>query len=478
MSAERTVSPRWLSLGGLAAAGLLLTFTLAPGCGDDAFLPPEEEPPPEPTAGVEVTVVFPDDPTRTVVASLHLWALSIEEGTPASCSALIGGSFEPYDLGARTVADVASLDIAAKLTAAGVPLGQTLLYVEGVDYRGTPELAGCVAVEVVQPTTSATITLAKAKTFDCGDPATPVGSPCDDGELCTVGETCSGGRCDGGLARSCTHLADACNAESCDEELGCVATPIPDGTPCQDGLFCTEGDSCQEGACVGPALDCEATAPACQIAIGCDEASQACQYQTASDFTACDDGLFCTENDTCQGGFCTGTQIDCDTDAPTCQVAIGCDEDTQECLYGNAPDGSFCTDDLFCTQNEECSDGACVGTSEPSCTFLDGECVVGVCDEDTNGCVTEPLDEGVVCDDGLFCTTTDECDGAGTCAGVDLVCSGSTTCLPRVCNEVTNSCQDDPADITTPCDDADVCTENDECNGAGVCAGTLIPDCP
>src|SRR5687767_6473500 len=110
MSAERPMtrpSPRWLSLGALAAAGTLALGAFAPGCGDDTFLPPEEEPE-EPTAGVEVSVVFPDAPTQTVVASLHLWVLAVDEDALAkgvSCSALIGGSFEPYDLGARTVAD-------------------------------------------------------------------------------------------------------------------------------------------------------------------------------------------------------------------------------------------------------------------------------------------------------------------------------------------------------------------------------------
>lgn len=466
------MSTRWPRL----AAALALTG-LAPACGDDAFTTTPADPE-EPTATIEVTVVPPEETPGNVLASTHLWVLTLDEGSDVTCAGLVGGEVEPYDLGARTTGDVATFDPAARLVADGVPVGPALVYVEGVDHRGQVELAGCAAVDVVEPTTTATITLGKARVFDCADPATEDGAPCDDDRLCTVGETCQAGACDGGLARSCTHLADPCNAATCDEDVGCVATPLANGTPCDDGLFCTDGDTCQEGSCAGPPLDCDAVAETCQVAIGCDEAAQLCLYDTAFDGTPCDDGSFCTVDDTCDDGFCGGGARDCAAEAPACQVAVGCDDASEACLFDDAFDGTSCDDGVFCTDDDTCESGACAGGPPRDCSSLDVGCVVGACDEVTESCVEAPADLGTSCSDGLFCTTADACDGDGTCTGTPLVCPGGTTCLPQVCDEVSNACEPDPAPPATDCDDADVCTENDACNGAGVCTGTVVPDCP
>lgn len=57
----------------------------------------------------------------------------------------------------------------------------------------------------------------------------------------------------------------------------CVVVDQSYGEPCDDGLFCTIDDSCQQGVCVGgPQNDCGMTSPPCQYIV-CDEASQSCQ---------------------------------------------------------------------------------------------------------------------------------------------------------------------------------------------------------
>src|SRR5690606_27996162 len=56
-----------------------------------------------------------------------------------------------------------------------------------------------------------------------------------------------------GVDRDCqSEIGDQCNAAYCDPLLGrCVKTAAPHGTPCDDGNGCTLTDSCSNGACVG-----------------------------------------------------------------------------------------------------------------------------------------------------------------------------------------------------------------------------------
>jgi hypothetical protein len=62
-------------------------------------------------------------------------------------------------------------------------------------------------------------------------------------------------------------------------------------------------------------------------------------------------------------------------------------------------DGNACTDDT-------CNAGACVNTFN-----------------------TSP------CDDGLFCTVNDTCDGLGTCVGVVNTCDDGVGCTDDSCDE-------------------------------------------
>ena len=74
----------------------------------------------------------------------------------------------------------------------------------------------------------------------------PNTAPCEDGNSCTTGDTCSGGSCVSG-------------------------TPLPPGAPCFDGDLCTSGDTCDASAiCVpGTAVACDACSDACLPDYGC-----------------------------------------------------------------------------------------------------------------------------------------------------------------------------------------------------------------
>jgi predicted ribosomally synthesized peptide with SipW-like signal peptide len=61
----------------------------------------------------------------------------------------------------------------------------------------------------------------------------------------------------------------------------------------------------------------------------------------------CDDGLFCTETDTCSDSQCVGAGNPCEgTDLPVC------DEDGDQCVE--------CMGDLDCDDDEKCTDNECV----------------------------------------------------------------------------------------------------------------------
>jgi hypothetical protein len=95
---------------------------------------------------------------------------------------------------------------------------------------------------------------------------------------------------------------------------------------------------------------------------------------------SCDDGLFCTVNDTCSNGACTG-EPNCDDDIAC--TADSCDEATKSCDH--APNNAACDDDNVCTDDS--------------------------CDPES-GCVH--MGNANSCDDGNECTAGDTCSG-GTC---------------------------------------------------------------
>ncbi len=73
--------------------------------------------------------------------------------------------------------------------------------------------------------------------------------PCDDGDVCTVNEICSGTTCVGNPV-DCAAAGDDCNAASCDPSGGegncTILTPANEGGPCDGGT-----GICQAGVC-GP----------------------------------------------------------------------------------------------------------------------------------------------------------------------------------------------------------------------------------
>ena len=209
---------------------------------------------------------------------------------------------------------------------------------------------------------------------------TNAGLPCEDGDVCTLDETCLQGECKAQSVLECDESADACFTAACDSDEGCIE--VPTTAACDDGDVCTDGDTCSDGACV-PGADVMTCDDADPCTVDTCDGIEGCVYAAA----ACDDGNPCTV-DACDGGDCSYT------------TKVGA-----------------CDDGDACTAGESCVGEVCAGGVDVSCDD-DNPCTADGCDT-ADGCVNELLTGA--CDDGFDCTTDDTCV-LGQCLGAKQTC--------------------------------------------------------
>ncbi len=284
---------------------------------------------------------------------------------------------------------------------------------------------------------------------------TDLPGPCDDGNVNTSGDACSAGTCAGQPCPSATQ----CTTYSADGQC----TAIQSTGSCDDSNTGTSNDLCNgAGLCAGTP---------------CPSATQCTTYSNDGLCTAiqstgpCVDGNNQTANDTCNAGTCAGTPIVCTPPPTTCQDAV---YNGTTCTLTNKAANSVCDDGSNATSNDRCnSGGGCNGT--PIVCALPTQCQVSVT---ANGvdCTVVNKANTETCNDGSLFTGNDRCDGSGTCIGTTIVCAAPTQCETAGVPDGTN-CVKGFKGPTVACDDANVATSNDLCNGAGGCAGTPIV-CP
>jgi hypothetical protein len=85
----------------------------------------------------------------------------------------------------------------------------------------------------------------------------------------------------------CSDL-NPCTIDSC-TDMTCSHQDVEDGTVCDDGQYCTVDESCQGGECTGTARDCGETSSDCTQMV-CDEDQDACVEEPTGVGTDCDDG--------------------------------------------------------------------------------------------------------------------------------------------------------------------------------------------
>ncbi len=306
------------------------------------------------------------------------------------------------------------------------------------------------------------------------------GTPCDDGNACTVGETISSeGICNGGSAYSCDD-GRSCTDDSCDGQGDC--------------LFVVAAGHCLlSGICYA---DQEAIPGSCN---GCQSLQSPVVATPLADGASCDDQDACTSSDTCQGGFCSGVATECDDADP-------CTEDSCSPLSGcvHLPaSGEPCGGDGPCQTPGLCLDGECIGATTLVCD--DGNaCTADSCSPD-GGCQWDALD-GLACSDQDVCTIGDVCVGDQCQPGADTVdCNDGNECTLDLCHPVSgcfhelndnpccddvgaNICDDGQWCTTDSCDpetgacfhDANdfLCNDGDPCTGPDMCADGICTGPP
>jgi hypothetical protein len=80
----------------------------------------------------------------------------------------------------------------------------------------------------------------------------PSDEQCSDGALCNGEEQCDTDLgCQSGTGPDCSNDDTACATYACDEDAGgCLATMTNEGGSCEDGNLCTLDDTCVEGSCI------------------------------------------------------------------------------------------------------------------------------------------------------------------------------------------------------------------------------------
>lgn len=261
---------------------------------------------------------------------------------------------------------------------------------------------------------------------------------CDDGFFCNTLEQCVGGVCMNG-PDPCPPPNDIC-LETTDTCVQCLSN-----ADCSDGNFCNGVEVCVSNVCqAGTApcspgdVCCEATdtcAPDC-----CSNADCADPYPCSADIcgvggecvhfpdaTGCQDAFFCNGAERClenpPGVFSCAPPA-----GPACSVGQVCCEATDTCAT-NCCTNADCIDVNYCNGVESCVNGTCAPGMPVDCSHLNTECRVGVCNEPTDTCVTQSINQGGFCNDQSVCTYNDRCNN-GVCDGCE---QGEAGCAPQGC---------------------------------------------
>jgi hypothetical protein len=318
-------------------------------------------------------------------------------------------------------------------------------------------------------------------TGECVNTPVNVAQPCDDGDACTLDSVCSDGICQGGAPIECQD-ENPCTNDLCDPVAGCVHD-ASEGI-CDDGDPCTVADSCKEGVCVGFELSGECVFE-CTTDEECDDGNLCTIDTCSSEFGTCsnapdlncmncavdgdcdDDNpctlLICGENNQCTGG---PVEAPC-SDGTVCTQGDACVEGA--CLPGtevSCDDGNPCTTD-------DCSPTTgCVFNAIPGCDECGAESLEGSCD-DGNPCTLDGCNDGIcthlvtfdACEDGDLCTSGDLCI-AGICTpGAPLNCEDGNACTA-------NDCESGTGCVSAALDGAE-CDPGNPCASGGLCVEDL-----
>jgi hypothetical protein len=248
-----------------------------------------------------------------------------------------------------------------------------------------------------------------------------------------LGDTCSGGQCGAGTQKDCNDL-EPCTDDTCNPQTG-ACEHVNNADPCDDGNVCTVGDHCADGSCQpGGPKNCndnnDCTTDTCTPQTDCkhDPVAVPCCNTDAD----CVDTDPCTVNERCVNDQCVSDPRNCDTDNDPCTVDTcenaGGDFDCQHTPCYQLPgqpcpnDGCFpavCGNGVI--ENGETCDPPGSTTSNPGAT----------CRDDCTFCGDGVVQTGETCDDGNL---AEGCTKRGF--PVDAC---QNNCTPPICKDPTKA---------------------------------------
>lgn len=271
------------------------------------------------------------------------------------------------------------------------------------------------------------------------DWTTMTGTSCNDGDNCTINDTCDASAVCAGSTKNCSVANTECRVGVCDPSNGnCVGEPVADNTACSADAFSCTSDVCLAGLCEHPlnpgncmidnaCVAAGATRPG-NVCEKCDPMVSATSW-TPNNGVSCNDGFLCTTNDVCTNRVCGGTLEGCfindacvaegaPRDATSCFV---CDSSANPSTYTALPLGSDCPveDSLTCTTQACGLNGTCERVIDLGFCVIDNACVGSGVENPNNNCqVCNPLVSqtawsnrvnGTTCDVGGCVCTNGEC---------------------------------------------------------------------
>jgi MYXO-CTERM domain-containing protein len=264
------------------------------------------------------------------------------------------------------------------------------------------------------------------------------GAACSDGDACTTGDQCDASlncvpsdveKCQTPPANFCSDantLVTYASTGTCSSSTGCSYSSSP--TNCQFGCDGTtkqcKPDPCTSITCNAPPNDCYQPGTGKCV-------NGACVFTPVAAKTACDDGDQCTSGDSCDGaGKCSGTAVSVDDGEPCTTDA--CNK-TTGITHTPVADNTSCDDGDLCNGIAICQSGKCTNGQPQTCNKPPiGGCyaATGTCKPSDGSCTYQPSTPDTTCDDGDVCTINDKCDGNGQCGGSAVICTAaSPTCV-------------------------------------------------
>jgi hypothetical protein len=256
------------------------------------------------------------------------------------------------------------------------------------------------------------------------------------GEACSADSQCTSSHCVDGVCcnTACTGSCFTCDGGTCAAKAA--------GEACDDGLFCTATDTCNgSGSCQGSGSTCPLESQSEQCTV-CNEASDSCsQFEGLTCGLAI--GQACELSFQCASNFCVDgvcCQSDCSNYCEACSAA-----------KTGGSDGTCAPVTALTDPDSECDEGPCVtglcngagacgaieAGTDPKDQCPEGPCATGSCDG-AGGCGA--LGSGTQCNDGVGCTQTDHCDGAGSCVSSNNGCGRTLDGFLCDCNEASDTC--------------------------------------